>query len=156
LEAKAAALTSLKQANIEHLAARLAERKMYDQILPALPDRKAMIGGNALPISIQIASPYPGELKKLKDLIAAKDIDGIVARYPVRETSVLTQIAKGLRFTGCEDYEKAALTRINDNKALRSALKAKLGKLASELEEPISPAVIAKADIAGAPAPRGA
>ena len=69
---------------------------------------------------------------------------------------MLTQIAKGLRFTGCEDYEKAALTRINDNKALRSALKAKLGKLASELEEPISPAVIAKADIAGAPAPRGA
>jgi predicted ATPase len=156
LEAKTAGLASLKKANLEHLAARLAERQMYDQILPALPDREAMIGGNALPISIQIDSPYPGELQKLKDLIAANDLDGIVARYPVRETSVLTQIAKGLRFTGREDYEKAALTRIHENNTLRAALKAKLGKLASQLEEPVLATVIDVTNKAGLAVPQGA
>jgi len=119
---------------IEYLASRIAERQLRDKMMLSLPDRQAMISGESGTISVSLLSPYPTELAQIRRLIEEKNVDGIVARYPVRESGVLNGLAKGLRFSTRQDYERAALTRIGADKELRSALKAKLGMLASRLE----------------------
>jgi predicted ATPase len=119
---------------IEHLASRIAERQLRDKMMLALPDRQLMISGKDGAISVSLPSPYPAELERIKKLIEEQNLDGIVARYPVRESGVLNGLAKGLRFSCRQDYERAALTRIRADEDLRSALKAKLGTLASHLK----------------------
>ena len=79
-----------------------------------------MISGNSTPINISLPSPYPTELVKIRDLVARGDMNAIVSQYPVRESGVLGGLAKGLRFLGQQDYEKAALTRIGADKVLQS------------------------------------
>lgn len=117
----------------EHLAGRVAERKMRDTLMLSMPDRQSMIAGRGTSISISVASTYPAELAKIRGLITAGDIDGIVSRYPARESGIFGGLAKGLRFIGQRDYEKAALTRIGGDKTLQSKLKTKLGNLAVKL-----------------------
>ncbi len=134
-KAKSDGLTMLQQAGIlEHLAARVAERTMRDGIMRAMPDRQFMIDAKGSALSISIACPYPAEFDRIKSLVAAADVDGIVSKYPVRESGVLTGLAKGLRFLGRQDYERAALTRIGADKALQSLLKSKLSGLTAKLD----------------------
>lgn len=134
-EAKDAAIESLKgQGKKEHLAGRLAERQVRDQILSAIPTRQQLVAQTCDDLNVAIKSPYPDELARLTALVGASDIHGIVSRYPVRESGVLDGIAKGLRFSGRNDYERAVLRRVGVDVKLRAALKLKLGNLTSQLE----------------------
>jgi hypothetical protein len=133
--ARQQALVALKANGvIEHLASRLAERQMRDQIMLQMPSRKSMMEGEAGTVSISIPSPYPVELQRLNALILNEDVEAIVARYPVRESGVLSALAKGLSMPAREEYERAALTRVSMDESLRVCLKAKLGNLASYLD----------------------
>lgn len=133
--ANTTAIESLKtQGKKEHLASRLAERQMRDHILSAIPKRQQLIEQPIKYLNIKIESPYPDELARLTDLIDASRLHEIIARYPVRETSALTAIAKSLRFNSRDDYERAVLRRIGVDSKLRDALKQKLGNLAAQLE----------------------
>lgn len=133
--AKARALATLRRpGNAEHLAGRVAERHMRDKMLAAIPDRETMIASGDNPVSISLSSPYPATLARMKALLDADDLDAIVAGFPVRESGILTDIAKELHFIGDVDYEKAALAAISTETALAESIRAKLGDLASELQ----------------------
>lgn len=118
----------------EHLASRVAERQMRDQILSQIPTRQQLMAQDCGDLNVPVKSPYPGELARLTDLVDISDIHRIVSRYPVRDSGVLNGIVKGLRFNSRDDYERAALQRIGLDATLRDALKQKLGKLAALLE----------------------
>ena len=134
-EAKDAAIESLKgQGRKEHLASRLAERQMRDQLLSEIPTRQQLMEQTVNDLNITFKSPYPDELTRLTVLVDTSDIHGIVSRYPVRESGVLDSIAKGLRFNNRDDYERAVLRRVGLDANLRDALKQKLGNLALQLE----------------------
>lgn len=129
-----AALTALKtRGTAEHLASRIAERQMRDQVLLAMPERQAMIDGQTGEVTITIASPYPAELDRISRMIEAKDVEAVVSRYPVRESGVLSSLAKALHFSGRSDYERAALTLIGADENLRAILKNRLGNLTAQL-----------------------
>ncbi|MFS0758529.1 AAA family ATPase [Noviherbaspirillum sp. 1P10PC] len=133
-EAKNLALSKLKtQKSVEHLASRISERQMRDKLLLAMPDRQAMIEGKSSAINVSISSPYPAELGKIQGFIETGNIEGIVSRYPVRESGVLDGLANGMRFISRQDYEKAVLVQIASNNDLKKALIDKLGKLATLL-----------------------
>lgn len=134
-EAKNAALESIKgKEKKEHLAARLAERQMRDQLLLAIPKRQQLIDGNTGDLNIVIRSPYPDELARLTAMADTYDIHGIISKYPVRESGILDGIAKGLHFNNRNDFEKAVLRRVGVDAQLRDSLKKRLGKLAPQLE----------------------
>ncbi|MDO8777309.1 MAG: AAA family ATPase [Burkholderiaceae bacterium] len=134
-EAKDTAIESLKgQGKKEHLASRLAERQMRDQLLSAIPTRQQLMAQTVGDLNVAVKSPYPDELARLTALVGTSDIHGIVSRYPVRESGVLDGIAKGLRFNNRDDYERAVLRRVGVDVNLRGALKQKLGNLAPQLE----------------------
>jgi predicted ATPase len=130
-QAKALALQSLKSQNLEHLASRLSERHIRDKLLAQLPSRNSL--KTAAPINFQFESPYPNELNKITEFQRNGTLDAIIERYPVRETEVLDKLAKGLRFQGRTDYERAALARVACMPELQVKLKAKLGKLSDLL-----------------------
>ncbi|MBC3385678.1 AAA family ATPase [Pseudomonas sp. SWRI179] len=133
-EAQIAALQAVTAKGIsEHLASRISERYIRDQLLLALPDRKMMIEGAKNHIEFKLESPYPLELERIEQMINAQDIDAIVCRYPVRESGMLNGIAKALHFNGRTDYERAALILIGTNDELQQLLKLKLGKLSEML-----------------------
>lgn len=134
-DARDAAIESIKgQGKKEHLASRLAERKMRDQILSAIPTRQQLMEQTEGDLNVAVKSPYPGELARITNLVVACDMHGIVSRYPVRESGILDCIAKGLRFNSRADFERAVLRRVGVDAKLRDALKQKLGNLASQLE----------------------
>ncbi len=134
-EAKNLGLAALNtDKSIEHLASRIAERQLRDKMMLALPDRQSIISNKDGAISVSLSSPYPAELARIKKFIDEQSLDDIVARYPVRESGILYGLSKGLRFSTRQDYERAALTRIGADADLQSALKSKLGTLASRLE----------------------
>jgi hypothetical protein len=92
-----------------------------------------MIEDKAGEIKIVIESPYPAELDRIKHMMESEDVEAIVSRYPVRESGVLTGLAKALHFNGRSDYERAALTLIGSDENLRTTLKDRLGNLAVQL-----------------------
>ena len=53
-----------------------------------------------------------------KELVAQGKLNGIVARYPIRESSAFSEIAKALRFKDRKDYEKAVIALIRKDKEL--------------------------------------
>jgi hypothetical protein len=133
-EAKSAAILSLKlQGVAERLASRRAERVLREQLVQALPKRTELIVDGESAITVSVLSPYPAELQTLRDFVNASDLERIIARYPIRETGALSALASSLRFASRQDYEKAALTRIGADEALKSVLRSKLGSLAGQL-----------------------
>ena len=132
---KEKALAAMKTGNVaEHLASRIAEQQMRDQLMMTLPSRETMRSEQGESINVSVQTPYPTELARIKNLISTENMDGIVSRYPVRESGLLDGLAKGLHFATRGDYEKAALTRIGADKDLQVALKAKFKNLAALLE----------------------
>lgn len=133
-EVNQAAMAAAKAKGVaENLASRIAERQMRDRLLLAMPDRKAMMEGTGGTIQVNLESPYPAELDRINQMIAAEDIEAIVSRYPIRESGMLNAIAKALHFNGRSDYERAALTLIGSSIELQNLLKSKLGKISALL-----------------------
>lgn len=133
--AHAKALLSLKRDGVaEHLASRVAERILRDQILEKIPNRQDMVASEDEELTISVKSPYPEILIHLRSLIDSGDLDAIVARFPIRESGLLSDIAAELRFKGTSDYEKAVLTVLASEKNLLDALLAKLGGLADSIQ----------------------
>jgi hypothetical protein len=132
--ARNAAFATLQNTNIEHLASRIAERRMRDRLLSQIPKRNEIINNANADLAITLSSPYPDALEALKVIIEKKDLDSLISQYPVRETGILNALAKHLRFVATTDYEQAALARIDGDAELKKKLKARLGSLSTELE----------------------
>lgn len=129
--AKAAALESLTSKSISHLASRVAELKLREQVVDAIPERKDLETSGKIEIALE--SPFSTEFSRLEGFVSANDLDSIVAKYPIRESQILGVLAANLRFRDRSDYEKAVLARLSSDATLRSAIINKLGKLALEL-----------------------
>jgi hypothetical protein len=110
----------------KHLASRLAERKLKDELFHISVNRNALTSGDT-EIEYKFTSPYPSEYERISKLVERGELGEIIRRYPVRESAVLDKIAVGLRFRSRQDYERAALARIDGSDELRSALRALFG-----------------------------
>lgn len=130
--ARSSALTGLaRQGAKEHLAAKVAEKRMREILLSHVPGRDQMAAGER--INFQIENPYQAELERICGLVASSDLNSIIKRYPVRESDILSNLAKGLRLSSRQDYELAALACIRASDGLKIALREKLGRVSVEL-----------------------
>lgn len=126
------ALGALNDATVERLALRVSERALRDTMIAKMPDRDELAAGDQ-EITITLHSPYPDELSRIRKMLADGDLYALIARYPVRESPVLNEVAKALRLTGRVDYEKLALTRLSADEDLRETMSELLGPLKSAL-----------------------
>lgn len=115
--------------NADRLAARMTEQAVKDQISLDMPDWKKIQAGQNVSIAVDSQAYYQAEKARLQDWILAKDVNKIIARYPIRETPALIAIVSALQFKGRVQYEAAARKLVIDDVAIRSALAGHFGGL---------------------------
>ena len=133
--AREKALSTLRQqGKVEHLAARVAERHLRDKLLSQLPSRAEMVAKGGSAIEVSYPSPYAATLTFIQRLLDIGDLDGIIVRFPIRESGILGDIAQSLRFSGQADFEQAALVMIGNDTELATKIRDKLGYLSELLQ----------------------
>lgn len=134
-EAVGAALATLDASQMQNLASKKAARSVREQAISALP-KPADLPGLGETVSIELESPFPGELERLKGWVADGRLFDVIAHYPVRQTHILRSLASSLRFRHRSEYETAALTRLEADKDLQNTLRGLLVPLATALGHP--------------------
>lgn len=135
-EAKRKALNSLTQEGIAaSMAERLCIRKAEAQIIQAFRCGKNSVRGDASgKITLEVDSPYHAEVEKFNMLLSGKDLDAIVARYPVRYSRLPKDIATALRHNDSGYYQQALLALIPSNEALADNLRQRIPRLTAAIK----------------------
>ena len=117
------------------MAARRSERRVHNQIERLTPDwHTIMQSSEHVTISPTVESPYTGELIQFEELANAKDLDGLVAWYPLRESKVFDRIAQAIRCVDRADYERMVVARVREDENLARKLKNRIEPLAALLD----------------------
>ena len=138
--AKTKALDVLKQNDLaERMAAKRSHRRLRERMLSKLPNREELVKSKAnSDIVVCVGSPYPGELKRFKELVSDEELDDLVARYPLRESQVFNKIAEALKCQNRTSYQKMVVSRVRNDENLASKLKQRITHLSRALQsEPI-------------------
>ena len=119
----------------ERMAARRSERLVYNRFATHVPDWKEIrAAGEQLTISEPIENPYQSELNRFNGLVKSEDLDGLIARYPLRESSVFERIVTALACRSQADYERMVVARVRDDANLTESLKRRIRPLAELLD----------------------
>ncbi|MEC4805275.1 MAG: AAA family ATPase, partial [Jaaginema sp. PMC 1080.18] len=108
-KAKNEAIDSIRESNIEYLAAKVAEKAILKKVSNHLPTRQSIQAKERIDIDkhINVEELFTEECNRLRTAIANKDLMKIISIYPIRESQVLKKICEGLRFQSRDDYERA-------------------------------------------------
>ena len=119
----------------ERMAARRSERVVSNRFATHVPDWKEIrAAGEQLTISEPIENPYRGELNRFNGLVESGDLDGLISRYPLRESSVFERIVTTLGCRSQADYERMVVARVREDEELASKLKQRIRPLAEFLD----------------------
>ncbi|GCC49812.1 DUF4435 domain-containing protein [Chryseotalea sanaruensis] len=117
----------------ERLCSRLCEKRIRDTIMSSLPKHQDIQSKNNFNLVIDVSSVLEKELTHFDKLITDQNLLGLISRYPVRETPVLTNILKGLRLTK-DDYEGTVRKLIVDDPETMGLFKVILKPLTDLIE----------------------
>ena len=108
---------------------------MRNRFVTHLPDWKGVKAvGEQLTISEPIENPYQGELNCFNDLVGSGDLDGLIARYPLKHSNVLDRIAQAMRCAARADYERMVVARVREDDAFAQKLKDRIKPLTELLD----------------------
>ena len=115
------------------MARRCSERSVRRRALSRMPNWKELVGTHSEFIDISIESTYKAELEEFERLLSARDLEGLVSRYPLRYSEVLHEIARALKCLGRDDYERMAIAQIRADQNLAQKLRGRIEKLSSAI-----------------------
>ena len=117
------------------MAARRSEGRVRSRIEKLTPDwRNIMQSSEHLEMPPTVESPYPTEMAQFNDLVDAGDLNGLIARYPLRESNVFDRIAQTMRCADRADYERMLVARSREDDELAGKLKDRIKPLAELLD----------------------
>lgn len=116
------------------LCSRLCEKKVRNSIMSALPKHKDIQEKGNFELKISLKEVQEKEEIYFEKLVEEKDLDGLISRYPIRETPVLTKIAAGLDMTR-DRYESAVRKLIIDDIDTKNYFKSLLKPLTLLIEK---------------------
>lgn len=79
-----------------HFTARLCEKQVREVVMTKMPKYKDIITGNTFSINIDLNESYLREQGIAEMLIQNNDLNGIISRYPIRESQIISNIVKGI------------------------------------------------------------
>ena len=116
------------------MAAKRSERRVRSQIENLTPDwRTIMQSEERIEIPSTIESSYPGELARFQELVNIEDLDGLVARYSLRESRVFDKVTQAIRCVDRADYERMVVARIREDDNLAHLIKQRIRPLSDLL-----------------------
>ena len=116
----------------ERMAARRCEQRLRERVLSEFQEQKSKSNTDAT-VTLCVASPYPNEVTCFQSLVADRNLDGLIARYPLRESRVFEAIARALKYD-TRDYARVVVSRSREDGALAQKLKDRIGPLSRKLE----------------------
>ena len=128
-----AALVSIR-GHRNRLCARMVEKKMRREMNKYLPDHPYIAANDVFDRHVDLQGYREKEYVQFDTLVTAKDVGGLVARYPIRETPTLRHIASRLNFQTTGKYEMAVREVLVGDEEARNALRGLLGGLEAVLD----------------------
>lgn len=122
------------------LCARLCEKRIRDSTMSKLPKFKNIEKSQdseeekIFKIEVDLYEELSKEIKIADDMIASNDLDGIISRYPLRETQALSQIAKQLT-KDRQTYENIVRKLTSDDPEVKNFYRSDLLKNLTDLVE---------------------
>lgn len=118
----------------DRLCARLVGKQARNRMAQQLPTHQELQGNPVQRITYDASDLFHQEYAKFDALVRAADTDGVVSRYPVRETRALANVAICLGFRNREKYESAVRKLLIEDDDARGAVKQKLRALTEAVE----------------------
>lgn len=116
------------------LCSRLCEKQVRNSVMTALPKHKNILEKADFELKMNLKEIQEKEEAHFDKLVADKNLDGLISRYPVRETPVLTKVATGLGMTR-DKYESAVRKLIIDDNETKEYFKTLLKPLTTLIEK---------------------
>jgi ABC-type Mn2+/Zn2+ transport system ATPase subunit len=133
--AKSTALSAVTS-QIQRLSERTVEKTLREAIISHLPGQPEITAGTPINISINVSAVVAAERVRLQASINNGDLSEIIERYPVRETSALTDIARKLGFQSREQYEGTVRKLLMDDQETLKVVKSFFSTLVSDIDTP--------------------
>ena len=134
-DAKNRALHELGQGDLAtRMAARLCERKVREELQSQMPDWKTISGNPSHTITLDTGKWHQEEISCFERLRSDKDLEKIIARYPVRESGILGVIASAFELNR-KNYQDTLIGRVRTDANLAVKLKQLIQPLADALTE---------------------
>lgn len=115
------------------MSQKVAEKTIRGDVLKQLPGKHEIEKTKPINIDIDTAAVVGAEHTRLKAAVAANDLAGLIARYPVRETPALSRIAEQLGFQDREQYEAAVLKLLIDDADALAFVRSLFGDLVAQI-----------------------
>jgi energy-coupling factor transporter ATP-binding protein EcfA2 len=118
------------------MSTRLAEKAIRGLVIQQIPTKNTICAARPIEIRVDTALEVSTERKRFDTDLAARNLDALIQRYPVRETPALSKIAEALGFQNREQYESAVLKLLADDGGTVAFVRSLFGSLCSELSAP--------------------
>ena len=115
------------------MAARRSERLVRTRALSSLPGWESIRSHPDRDIAVTVPSPVRDEMRRYRELVADGDLDGLVGRYPIRESGAFDCIAKELHCRDRNDYCRMVVSRVRDSSSLGDKLRGRVNELARSI-----------------------
>ena len=107
----------------DRLAARRCCHKIERAAINKIPDWKDILTNSTETIEISFPSPFDEEKEKFQNFLNERNLEELIANYPVRESETFNKIAETLHYQSPNDYEAAVIECVKNIKEFRNALK---------------------------------
>lgn len=115
----------------DHLCARRVERNIRENV--SFPTWGEILSNKEIAITQTAEQAFTAEKKIFDDMVAAEDVEGLIGRYPFRESGAKRAVTDELGLK-TKAFESAVRTLYKDDAELRSQLKKTLAKLTVAVE----------------------
>ena len=111
----------------EHLCCRAIEKKVRAEIMSSIPTQRDIQNGGTYEKSFDFSSFLQEEITYFEQLLQSRDYELLMSRYPIRETNLLTPIAKKCGFLDRKRYEMNVVRVIKNNALAKEFVLSLLG-----------------------------
>ena len=118
----------------ERMSARRCERQIHVQARLKMPKAKEIMSCSTYEIVLDVGEWYEKELSVIKTLLENRDIDALIARYPVRDTAALGKLVNAFDLN-LDTYERTLISRVRSDSSLTDRLRSRIGPLSKLLTE---------------------
>lgn len=130
----AAAVRYAKE-NKKHLVKNAVQRAVRERIMGHFPSKNETISSDNIVINVPVADIKSRECQFFDQMVENNDWNGLVARYPMRESGAFEQIAKNLQIINRSVYTTMVLSMLSEDDDIVVILRQLLGDLYSEVSQ---------------------
>ena len=133
-EARMSALGAARQ-SLDNLCGRVAERKIQQEYMSHMPNRKRLPLEDSIDIHIDARATLDDVHDEFNRMIEDGNLESIIARYPFRESNIRSCIAHKLGFASPKAYEDAVITLLKEDVDVFNHIRALFGDLRTQLSD---------------------